>query len=306
MSLRDRFGREIRGLRVSVTQRCNLDCIYCHREGEGKASERTEMSASEIGRLLKVGRKLGIDKLKLTGGEPLMRKDIVQIVREAARHMDEISLTTNGTLLKSKAKALRNAGLDRVNVSLDTLDPNLYRKLTGRPYLRKAVEGIESAVSAGLEPIKVNMVMMKGLNDSEIGSMNEFCRERNLVLQAIELEEGRGGENRRFFRRHHASLEPLEKELESKAIEVKVNQLHNRRKYIMPEGNVIEIVRPMHNSDFCMNCRRMRITSNGELKPCLLRKDNHVNVLDAVRNGSDETIVALFKKTVELREPYWR
>ena len=305
MSLRDRFGREIRGLRLSVTQRCNLDCIYCHHEGE-ETRGRGRMSASEIGRLLKIGRGLGITRLKLTGGEPLMRKDLVQIVSEGSRHMDEISMTTNGTLLRAKAEALRDAGLDRVNVSLDTLDPNLYRKLTGKPYLGKAVQGIESAVSTGLAPIKVNMVMMKALNESEIENMSEFCRERDLVLQVIELEEGRGGENKRFFKRYHVDLKPLEKKLEAGAVETSVNPLHNRRKYTMPEGNVIEIVRPMHNSDFCMNCRRLRMTSNGELKPCLLRKDNHVNMLDAVRNGSDEAVTALFRKTVELREPYWR
>ncbi|MEM2943811.1 MAG: GTP 3',8-cyclase MoaA [Methanomassiliicoccales archaeon] len=299
----DSYGREITNLRISVTQRCNLNCFYCHREGEQKAVG--EMSAGEISRICSIASKLGIKKLKITGGEPLMRDDIVDIISKCSNYFEEISMTTNGTLLACLAPRLKRAGLSRVNVSLDTLNRSVYRKITGQDLLSEVLDGIGKSIEAGLTPVKINTVVMKGINEMEIDELMKYSKSVGAILQLIELETQKERVNERFFKDYYCSLEPIEKRLESIALKIVARDLHKRKKYYLPEE--VEIVRPMHNTAFCAHCHRLRITSDGYLKPCLLREDGNVDLISALRrNSSDDELINLFKIAVAKREPYWR
>jgi len=305
----DRFGRPVKSMRVSVTERCNLRCFYCHREGE-LYNHRNEMTPEEIERILKIARNLGIRKVKFTGGEPLMRDDIVEIISRAAPLMDrDVSLTTNGTMLKKYASSLKNAGLMRVNISLDTLNKEKYRRITGFNHLQDVIDGISEAVDY-FHPVKLNFVLLKGINDDEIEDMIRFSAETGTILQIIELEVSVEKENLDFFRKYHLSPKFIEEHLEKIADNVEYNELHRRRKYIFNiDGKraEVEIVRPMHNSEFCRYCTRIRLTSDGKLKPCLFRNDNLVDILTPLHNGaSDAELLKLFKEAILRREPYWK
>ncbi len=317
----DGYGRKVTNLRISVTQRCDLKCGYCHREGE-RAPER-EMSPEEFVRISKLARRLGITKLKLTGGEPLMRKDLEAIVESCKPYFREISLTTNGRALSKRACGLSRAGLSRVNVSLDTLEPVRYKKLTGVPGVNKVIEGIDEANRQGLVPVKVNMVVMKDFNEDEIFEMAHFCESRSSILQLIELETTKEEEDCVYYKSNHADLRAIEEDLARLSIKVVTRELHNRKKYIIPVDRLpksrkkwktsgegiaeIEVVRPMHNTAFCANCTRIRITSDGKMKPCLLRSDNHLELVSMARSGkSEEELLDAMRKAIAQREPYWR
>lgn len=303
----DRFGREIRGLRISVTQRCDLACSHCHREGQTPSSK--EMTPEEIERLVGVGASLGIRKVKITGGEPLLRDDIAEIVAKISPLVSEVSITTNGSRLSGMAEDLKKAGLKRVNVSLHTIDPGRYERLCGRDDLLAVVAGIESAIGCGLNPVKVNMVVFKDENESEIQSMIEFCARVGAILQLIELESNKENMNRDDFSRRYFSLKGVEKELAAKSASTSVNELHRRRRYLIPNGGTpvtVEVVRPMHNTEFCSNCTRIRMSSDGWLKPCLLDHSGEVDVLSSLRNGAqDLELRKLFLKAIGNRKPYW-
>jgi cyclic pyranopterin phosphate synthase len=301
--MKDSYGREMTNLRISITQRCNLRCLYCHREGEASMGE--EMSPEEISRLVAIGSSLGMRKLKITGGEPLVREDVLDVVHLTAEHVNEVSLTTNGVLLFDLSSGLKDAGLRRVNVSLDTLDPETYRSISGVDTLDQVIEGIRKSVSVGLSPVKLNMVVMKGVNDSEIDNMIRFSKDIGAVLQLIELETPRENINDGYYAKYHFDLDELEKSFMSRAVRVIPRDLHRRMKYFLPEE--VEVVRPMHNTVFCANCHRLRITSDGRLKPCLLSGCGMVDVLGPMRRGiSDSQLMDLFRVAVESREPYWR
>jgi len=299
--MRDPFGREVTNLRLSVTQRCNLNCVYCHGEGEVLGSTG-EMTASEIGRIVQVASQMGMHKLKLTGGEPLMRSDLSQIISSAGRYMGEVSLTTNGTLLAPRAAELKEAGLDRVNISLDTLDPAKYRQITGKDCLGEVLDGVEAAVRSGLRPVKLNTVVLAGINEREIERMIAFSKEAGVILQLIEFESGFATSPDESY---HYDLHPIEEELARRAIRVKERRMQRRKKYWVP--NEVEVVRGMHNTRFCANCTRIRVTSDGKIKPCLLRNDNLVDILTPLRSGASDTdLTKRFEKAISLREPYWR
>jgi len=306
----DPYDRPITSLRITLTQRCNLNCFYCHREGES-GSERNEMTSEELGRIGRIAAELGIKRIKLTGGEPLVRADIVEIVRVLAPHVEEVSLTTNGTLLEDLAEPLKEAGLARVNVSLDTLDSGKYMSITNnRIYgVESVMRGIRRAAEVGLNPVKINSVLLKGINDEELDAMIDFTAEAGAILQLIEFETTREGENAEEYRKYHADLIPVEKSLESIAEEIRYNELHRRKKYMFHRNGrlaEVEIVRPMHNSEFCANCKRIRLTSEGHLRGCLLTTYGSMDILTPMRNGtSDEVIKGIFEKVVAMRRPYW-
>ncbi|WP_457742380.1 GTP 3',8-cyclase MoaA [Thermococcus sp.] len=308
MTLYDRFGRPITNLRISLTQECNFRCFFCHREGQ-RFLAKNEMTPAEIERLVRIASRLGIRKVKLTGGEPTVREDIVEIVKRIKPYVVDLSMTTNGSRLKELAKPLANAGLDRVNVSLHSLRPEVYKKITGVDVLQEVLEGIEEAVKY-LSPVKLNMTVMKGLNESEIWDMVDFAAKTGTILQLIELEAPREMTQTSFFRKYFYPLKPIERELEKKAIRIRERRMHRRKKYFVPTDYGIaevEVVRAMHNTVFCANCTRLRITSDGKFKTCLLRNDDLIDFLSAMRNGAnDEELVDILKRAVIMREPYWR
>ncbi len=301
--MKDPFGREMTNIRVALTQRCNLSCFYCHHEGEEKKLER-ELDLKEVQEIVKTASDLGMYKIKFSGGEPLLHPDIEDIIGFSSRYMEDVSLTTNGVFLRSEAKRLKEAGLDRVNVSLDTVDPETYQKITGTRNLAEVKEGIKKAVEVGLFPVKVNMLLMKGLNQKEVWDMVDWVSEVEAILQVIEMTSNEEEIDREFYQKHHVSLKDLASELKKKAVRTEKRRMHARKKYFLEEPEVeVELVRTMHNSTFCENCTRLRVTSNGELKPCLLRTDNHVDVEEELKRG--EGIKDKFIEAIERREPYW-
>ncbi len=298
----DPHGRRVNSLRVSITQRCNFDCFFCHQEGE--SGPDGEATPEEIETIVSVAAELGIGKVKITGGEPLLREDVVEIVRRISSHVMEVSMTTNGYLLAERACDLREAGLDRVNVSFHSGDPDVFCKIIGSDSYPRVREGIAAAKDCGLNPVKLNMVVMNGINEEEIPRMIDFSKEVGATLQLIEYQPLERGV--KDWSDYHYDLKPLEEELEARSSRVVEREMHRRRQYHLTGGGVVEVVRPMHNSDFCMYCTRLRLTSDGALKPCLMREDNHVEAVSLLRNGgSRKSIEAAFKEAVANREPFW-
>ncbi|HUV55345.1 MAG TPA: GTP 3',8-cyclase MoaA [Candidatus Krumholzibacteriaceae bacterium] len=302
-NLVDNYGRPINSLRISLTQRCNFNCFFCHQEGEHSPGE--ELTADEIEAAVSVAAELGITKVKLTGGEPLLREDVVEIVRRIAPYVEEVSMTTNASLLDEKAYSLKEAGLRRVNVSLHTLNPDGFKEITGCSDEDLVRKGVEAALRCGLHPVKLNMVVMKGVNSDEIPEMIRFSRETGTVLQLIEFQELENGAE--YYEKYHYDLKPVEDKLEKEAVRVAERELHRRRVYHLVDGAQAEVVRPMHNSRFCAYCTRLRLTSDGRLKPCLMRDDNLVPFVELVRAGEPrDRLVEAFREAVARREPYWR
>lgn len=301
----DRYNRPIINLRVAVTQRCNLRCHYCHREGEPSHPE-IEMTPQEIGRIVKVLAGFGVSKVKITGGEPLLREDIVQIVHQIAHtpRIIEVSMTTNATRLMGKADALRKAGLKRVNITLPALSPHVYHEITGGN-IANATRGINAAIRVGLDPVKINMVLLRGVNSGEVDRMIEFCQRVGAILQLIELEPVNVPP--KYYRKYFLPLTEIENELKDRALKVEVrHDMQNRKVYRLPKVNV-ELVHPIDNSEFCFHCTRIRLTSDGKLKPCLMRSDNLVDILTPLRKGAtDNDLGHLFLEAVNLREPYYK
>jgi cyclic pyranopterin phosphate synthase len=301
----DTYQRPVLSLRISITNRCNINCFYCHHDGI--IPQEYEMETSEIERIARVARNLGINKIRLSGGEPLIRTDIIDIVsRISALNFQDVSLTTNGTLLEDYSQKLKDAGLDRVNVSFDTLNPNTYKFITKSNYLEKVKRGIKKAVEVGLYPVKVNMVVMRGLNHEEVWDMFQFCKETGAILQIIELLKTESCPDTDFFDDYHYDIGIIEDQLQKQATEVKTRPfMQDRKKYFLQDGE-IEVVRPMDNTEFCKNCTRLRITPEGKLKPCLLRNDNLVDLIEPIREGySDEELEKLFLEAIASREPYY-
>uniref|UniRef100_A0A7C3IKI0 Probable GTP 3',8-cyclase n=1 Tax=Candidatus Methanomethylicus mesodigestus TaxID=1867258 RepID=A0A7C3IKI0_9CREN len=300
--MKDLFGREIRGLRISLTQRCNLNCVYCHHEGESAAT--SEMTADEVIRILGVAKTVGVRRVKYTGGEPLLRKDLAEIVQRTLElEMDDVAITTNGSLLAKQAQALAGAGLKRMNISLPSINPCVYSSLT-KGEIKDTFRGIALAKSLGME-IKINVVIMKGINESEVDELIDYSKGVGCSLQLIELEDL--NLDRGFFNDHHIDLGSLEQRLESKADRIEERSgMNGRRRYIFGDSLVVEVVRATNNPHFCMGCTRLRLTSDGKLKPCLMRSDNLVDVLGPIRQGApDRYLRTLFEKAIARRSPYY-
>jgi cyclic pyranopterin phosphate synthase len=275
-------------------------------EGEEKqtADIANEMTVDEIVRIARVAVGLGISKVKLTGGEPLMRKDVAEIVKGIAAipGLADLSMTTNGTMLASIAKELHANGLRRVNINLPTLDAEVYNKLTGGR-VENALEGVKAAVDVGFYPVKLNMLVLNGINDCTVPEMVEFAAETGTILQLIELEPMNITDA--YYSVHLKTLDEYETLLRQKSLKVETRPyMHNRHVYHLPDVKV-EVVHPIENTDFCAHCTRMRLTSDGKLKTCLMRKDNHLDIVTPLRNGaSDKELLELFKLANQKREPY--
>lgn len=234
-----------------------------------------------------------------------MRSDICKIVLgiSSIDGVEEVSMTSNGTMLADYASCLKRSGLDRINISLDTLKPDVFSYITSGGELEQALAGVESAIDAGFRPVKLNVVVMRGINDNEIEEIMRRYSMDGVVVQLIELMETGNG----FFKEHFFSLNEFEDILKKSAEEVTVRRfMQGRRKYYINSGQV-EVVRPMHNTEFCARCTRMRITPDGKFKPCLMRSDNHVDFLSSMRAGAtDLELRQLFKEALDNREPYFK
>ena len=297
--LTDAWGREVTDLRVSVTKRCNFACVYCHDEGLGpvarpSAPHEEEMTVAEVARLVGVAREFGVRSVKFTGGEPLVRPDLEEIVERTVRQIPDVSLTTNGSLLARRAEALRDAGLKRVNVSLDSTDPAEFRQIR-RGALAPVLHGISEAIRVGLTPVKLNMVVFRATVAS-IPKMVDYVGEREgLKLQLIQFMPELV-QHERFS----VDLAEVRRWLEEHASRVLVREMHHRRIYLFGRAEV-ELVDPVRNPEFCANCHRVRVTHRGELKGCLNRQDD----LIPTRGLDDAELRDAFRRVVTLRVPFY-
>ncbi|AKU08790.1 MULTISPECIES: GTP 3',8-cyclase MoaA [Haloferax] len=299
MVLVDDFGREVTGVRISLTDRCNFDCVYCHNEGLGDTRgpmdpADEEMSTDDVVRFLEVVEEYGVEKVKFTGGEPMLRSDLEEIIRRTPDSM-ETSLTTNGTFLGDRAEDLVAAGLDRVNVSQDALDPEAFAQITKSGAYDKVMEGVKAAVDAGLTPVKLNMVVFTK-TAGHVEEMVEYVAENEgLQLQLIQYMPELTGRPE-----WNIDIERVHRWLADLADEVEVRDMHHRRRYYVGEG-MVEIVDPVENPEFCANCHRVRVTHQGYLKGCLNRNDDLRPMGEMTREEIRET----FEAVVANRVPYY-
>ncbi|RLM57348.1 GTP 3',8-cyclase MoaA [Halobellus sp. Atlit-31R] len=297
--LEDDFGREVSGVRVSLTDRCNFDCVYCHNEGLGDTRgpmdpQDDEMSADDVVRFLEVVSEFGVQKVKFTGGEPMLRGDLEEIIERTPDSM-EVSLTTNGTFLPGRAEDLRAAGLERVNVSQDALDPEAFAEITQSGAYERVIEGVEAALDAGLDPVKLNMVVFEHTAGYVEGMVDHVAANPGLQLQLIEYMPELTGHPE-----WNIDIQRVHGWLEETADRVETREMHNRRRYYVGEG-MVEIVDPVENPNFCANCHRVRVTHEGYLKGCLNRNDDLRSMGEMTREEIRET----FRETVANRVPFY-
>lgn len=299
----DRFGRPLLKLRIVVNSECNFNCFFCHFEGQSR--HIPSLTPSDIGFVADAAVKLGIMDFKLTGGEPLLRRDIVEIVEELSlRKPRDLSLTTNGSLLGELAQRLHEAGLMRINVSLHSLRPERYAYITGTSprMFSKVIDGLIKARDVGFRDIKLNMVVTK-VNVDEIDDLINFAAKYGFSLQLIELMPVGYGEL--SFDENYVDLTPIIKRLSERGrfIGNRVD-LHNRPLFNV-NGVKVEIVKNYRNPTFCAGCTTIRLTSDGWLKTCLYKPPS-VRVWDLIKSRDLEGLIKAFQRANELREPNFR
>ncbi|TNE63666.1 MAG: GTP 3',8-cyclase MoaA [Alphaproteobacteria bacterium] len=295
MPLKDPFGRRITYLRLSVTDRCDLRCTYCMAEHMTFLPKPDVLSLEELLTLSRAFMDRGVRRIRLTGGEPLVRRNILWLIRElgaevARGNLDEITLTTNGTQLPAMAADLYAAGVRRINVSLDTLDPALFERITRRDRLTQVLDGIQAAKDAGLE-VKVNTVALKGLNDTELPDILAWCIERGLDLTFIETMPL--GEVEEAREDHYLPLTDLVPALAKRwTLTPSGHRTGGPARYYNIEGSSsrLGLITPL-TGNFCDGCNRMRVTCTGRIYMCL-GQDNHVDLRAALRSGNADAGLA--------------
>ncbi|MFB6197886.1 MAG: GTP 3',8-cyclase MoaA, partial [Halobacteriaceae archaeon] len=279
--------------------RCNFDCVYCHNEGLGDtrgpmAPRDHEMSADDIIRFLEVAAEFDVESVKFTGGEPMLREDLEEIIDRTPEEM-EISMTTNGTFLPGRAEDLRSAGLERVNVSQDALDPDEFAALTKSGAYEEVLEGVRAAVDAGLDPVKLNMVVFEKTAGYVPDMVDHVSENSALQLQLIEFMPELVGRDDWAI-----DIDRVHDWLSEQADSVERREMHGRRRYWI-DGGMVEVVDPVENREFCANCGRVRVTHEGYLKGCLNRNDDLRSMGDMTKPEIRET----FKEVVDNRVPFY-
>lgn len=302
MLLTDKHGRRISDLRISITDRCNYKCVYCRSGNDGP--QFPEMPIADYLRMARVFVGLGITKVRLTGGEPLLRKGLVDMVRELARmqtlegHQLDIAITTNGHLLADMAQPLADAGLSRVTVSMDAVDAERFARITRVPNgYEQVLAGVRAAQRAGLDPVKINCVLLRGFNDDQIPAFGRFAREEGVVVRFIEfmpLEEDRVWTPEIVVTldeilRRMSEYMPLR--------EIKRGDSETARRYVFEDGvGEIGIIAPVSHP-FCGHCSRVRVTSDGKIRTCLFSVREH-DLGTLMQGGADDEDLASFIRDV--------
>lgn len=270
--MRDNFGRDINYLRISLTDNCNLRCIYCTPE---KLSQKKEekLLFEDLQKIIRVAKDIGIKKIRLTGGEPLLRKDLCEIIKEIKKsEIDEIYITTNGILLEEKIKDLKEVGLMGINVSLDTLDENIFNEITRGGDIKKVINGIKKSISLGLK-VKINSVIIKGINEDSIYQLAELTKSNKIDVRYIELMPI--GEGKKYQGlNNNEILKRLENKFGLKEY-FEINGVTEYHKLKNSQGR-IGFISPINNC-FCKDCNKIRITSSGEIKRCL-NEEGRINL----------------------------
>lgn len=304
--LTDTFGRRHTYLRFSLTERCNLRCTYCMpAEGVPLRPKGDILTFEEIVRLSRLFASLGIDKIRLTGGEPLVRKDVENLVRGIAMipGIEQLAITTNGILLEQKLDKLKAAGVTHLNISLDTLRPERFVEVTRRPGLEKVLRAIDKALEAGYAPVKINCVVLKGFNDDELIDFIELGRDRALDIRFIEFMPFNGNEwSLGEFMSYRAMLETVESELGGELESLGTCRNEVSKGYRVPGFvGTIGFISSM-SDDFCSGCNRLRVTADGNLRVCLFGQ-SEVSLRDAMRDGaSDSDIEKLIRAAIQKKK----
>jgi cyclic pyranopterin phosphate synthase len=313
--MEDRFGHRISYLRVSITDRCNERCTYCMPQELQEWLPREEiLTFEETLRLIRVATELGVSKIRITGGEPLTRRGVVDLIRQLPKipGLNDIGLSTNGTLLArpvepnlTMAAALRSAGVRSVNISLDTLDRNAYSQITGRDLHAQVLGGIEAAIAAGFEQIKLNAVLMRGRNEDQLIPLIEFAAARNLILRFIEMMPVSTSEvlDKRNFVSIFEAKRAIEARFGSLIPEPQFHTNGPATYYQIPgRQQRVGFIGAMTNLHFCESCNKLRLTCDGKLRPCL-GSYLEFDIMKPLRAGaSDEEMKKFFLDVVD-RKP---
>ncbi|HEX8891346.1 MAG TPA: GTP 3',8-cyclase MoaA [Pyrinomonadaceae bacterium] len=307
--LKDSYNRVIRDLRVSLTDRCNFRCFYCLPHGEPPIAPKEQMlSYEEIEYVSEIFVSLGIEKIRLTGGEPMMRRDIETIIKKLAAlkpRLHDLALTTNGYFLPDRAEGLKDAGLDRVTISLDSLKRDVFKRMTGVDVLDRVMEGIEAAKRAHLTPIKVNAVIVRGHNEEEVADFASFAREHGVWMRFIEfmpLDSGHDWSRdmvvsgREIFNRINARFPLVPLEL------TRGSETSMRYRFADNAPGEIGIIAPV-TEPFCGACSRIRLTADGQIRTCLFSTVEH-SLRDVIRSSATrQETIEYIQSVVMKKEP---
>jgi len=308
--LTDAYGRAIRDLRVSLTDRCNFRCFYCLPHGEPPIAPKEQMlSYEEIEYVCEIFVSLGIEKIRLTGGEPMLRRDIETIIQKLSRfkttepRLVDLALTTNGYFLPERAHALKEAGLDRVTISLDSLKRDVFKRMTGVDVLDKVLAGIAAAKDAGLEPIKINAVIVRGHNEDEVADFAAFAREYDVKMRFIEFMPLDSGHE--WSRADVVSGKEIRERINERFPLVKVNvergsETSSRYRFTDGAPGEIGIIAPV-TEPFCGACSRIRLTADGQIRTCLFSTVEH-SLRDVVRSGASRAEIVEYIESVVLKK----
>jgi len=296
--LKDDYGREFHYLRLSLTELCNFKCNYCLPDGNDCDSE-DRMSLEEIKTLVSAFASLGTSKVRLTGGEPALRKDLIDIIQavKSVEGIKEVALTTNGYKLERDAHRYAQAGLDRLNISIDSFDPDTFKLITGADKLKSIMQGIENAQANGLHQIKINSVLLREFNISQFERGIDFIRDKNIDLRFIELMQT--GSNTAFYEANHVSGESLKERLLTTGWSLAPRKLTDgpAQTFVHPESlGRIGLIMP-YSKDFCQTCNRLRVSSEGKLHLCLFAEQG-LSIREPIRDGDIKATAELLKKLI--------
>ena len=296
-NLSDKSGRKIDYLRVSITDRCNLRCHYCMpAEGVKEKSHHEILIYEEIVKIIKTAQKIGVDKVRITGGEPLVRLGVEDLIAQLSKlGLKDLSMTTNGVLLAEKVEKLKKAGLDRVNISLDTLKREKFKKISRRDNFARVINGIEAAQKYALDPVKLNVVVMRNINDDEILDFVELSKDQKLVIRFIEyMPLGGAAESEKFISSREIKAE-INKKFKLGKTEAEGNGPAKYYKLKGAKGKIGFI--SALTEHFCTDCNRLRLTADGRLKPCLA-SDLEIKIDKSMKS---DLILQSFKKALMLK-----
>jgi len=291
----DSFNRKIDYIRVSVTSRCNFRCIYCMPNTPFDWDPRENiLSYEEMFEFLKLAIDEGVKKIRLTGGEPLIRKDIDKFVKMLYSYKPslDLALTTNGYYLSEYAKKLKEAGLKRVNISLDSLKEDVAHKIAQKDVLKKVLSGIDEAIKVGLK-VKLNSVIMKGINDNEILDLLFFAKEKGVIIRFIEFMEN----EKAYPNIKRVSADEILKTISTKYDFIELEKDNSASRYFKIDNYIFGIIEP-HNEDFCKSCNRIRLTAEGFLIPCLFFTQSY-SIKEAIRKKDIKKAALILKDVVK-------
>ncbi|TRW49623.1 GTP 3',8-cyclase MoaA [Aliidiomarina halalkaliphila] len=301
--LTDRYQRRFRYLRLSITESCNFKCDYCLPDGPDCSSRREEITLPEIKRLVTAFAQAGTEKVRITGGEPALRRDLTEIIAacKATPGIKEVAITTNGYRLERDIEAWKDAGLDAVNVSVDSFNPGTFQLITGDSRLPSILKGIDKAIALGMKRVKINAVLLRGYNFAEYQQFLDYVKDHPVSLRFIELMLT--GDNREYYKHHHVSGSIVQRKLEQAGWEstVKGKTAGPALEYQHPDyAGKMGLIMP-YSKDFCNDCNRLRVSSRGQLFMCLFASQ-HQDLRHLLQEDAPEPVIQFLQDTLQGKE----